>query len=343
MVEHGRVADEIEAVRERVGLLDRPGFSRFLVEGRGAPAYLDHFLCTRLPARGRVAHGYALTPQGGTLCAFTLARLDPERFLLWGAGEAGDHDFDALDAARPRDGAVKLTRQDARFATLVVAGPRARDLLDRVAADDVSDSALPPMSWRHIDVAEVELMALRLSSLGELGFELHAPAPDMPALCEAIRQAGQPFGLAEIGPDAREILRLEKGYPAGKRELDADRSPFAAALDRYVALDKGDFVGRAALVEEKRRWPEWRLVTLTLDAPGAAPTGAPVFAEGGQIGVVTSGGWSPGFATSVALAYLRPSLAQPDQRVEIEVLGERRAGQVRRTPLYDPDNLRLRG
>ncbi len=332
------VAGEVRGAREGVGLIDLSGLSRFLVEGAGAPAYLDRLFCTRLPPRGRAALAFALTPKGGTLSEFTLARLDAERFLLFGGAAALDHDFDVLDAPRPRDGSVRLSKEGDGFGTLALIGPRARDALSRVAADDVSEAALPLMSWRHIEVAEVELMATCVSFAGELAFELHAPHEDLPALYKALGEAGAPFGLADVGLYAIDALRLENGFPAWKSELDIGHSPLSAGLDRIVALDKGDFVGRDALIEEKRRWPEWRLVTLTLDEPGDAdpPPLAPVLAEGGQVGVVTSGGWSPTFETSVALAYLRPSVARPGQTVEIEIFGARRAATVRRSPLYDP-------
>ena len=344
------VADEVKAVRERVGVIDRPGFGMFVVEGPGAAAFLDQRLCTRLPAKGGVALGYALSPRGGVLGQFTVARTDAEYFTLFGPAATLDHDFDALDAGRPRDGSVKLRKDAGAFGALVLAGPRARDALNRVAADDVSDAALPPMSWRHIEVAEVELMAMRVSHVGEfhvgeLAFALHARQGELPGLYAALIEAGGPFGIADVGLYALDALRLEKGYPAGRSEFDIDHSPLSAGLDRFVALDKGDFVGRAALVEEKRRWPEWRLVTLTLDEPGDAdpPAQAPVFAQGGQVGAVTSACWSPTFETSLALAYLRPSVARPGEQVEIEIFGERRAATVRRSPLYDPNDARLKG
>ncbi len=185
------VAAEVAAVRERVGLLDMPGFSNYLVEGPGAPAYLDRLLCTRLPRKGRVALAYALSPKGGVFSEFTIARLDADRFMLFGAAAALDHDYDVLNASRPRDGSVKLGKDADALGTLVLAGPRARDVLNLVAADDVSDVAFPWLTWRHIEVAEVELMAMRINYAGELGWELHAPHEDLPAIYEAHMRSGR--------------------------------------------------------------------------------------------------------------------------------------------------------
>ena len=338
------VADEAQAVRERVGVLDMPGFSAYLVEGVGARAYLDRLLCTRLPRKNRVALGYALSPKGGVLSEFTVVRLDADRFKLFSAAAALDHDADVLEAARPRDGSVEIRVDAETFGTLVLAGPRARDVLDRVAADDVSAAAFPWLGWRYIEVAEIELLAMRINYVGELGWELHARHDELPAIYAALMQAGASFGIADFGLYAVDALRLEKGYPGWKSDLETGYSPLCASLDRFVALDKGEFIGRDALIEEKRGWPERRLVTLTLNAPGDAdpPALAPVFAGGGQVGLVASGGWSPTFQTSLALAYVRPSVAAPGSEVEVEIFGERRAATVRRSPLYDPDNARLK-
>ena len=338
------VAAEVRAVRERVGLLDMPGFSNFLVEGPGAQAHLDGLLCSRLPRAGRVALAYALTPKGGVLSEFTVARLDADRFMLFGAASALDHDHDALAAGLPDDGSVTLRADGGSFGTLVLAGPRSRDVLSRVTGDDLSNRAFPWLAWRYIEVAGVELLALRINYVGELGWELHASAAELPAIYAALCEAGAEFGLADFGLYAVDALRLEKGYPGWKSDLEIGYSPLCASLDRFVAWDKGDFVGRAALAAEREQGAPWRLVTLTLDEPGDAdaPALASVFAGSERVGLVTSGGYSPTFSASLALAYLRPALAAPGAKVEVEIFGERRAATVRRSPLYDPENARLK-
>jgi len=327
------VAAEVRAVRSQVGVLDMPGFGKYEVTGEGAAA-LDRLLCSRLPRVGRVQLAYALTPGGGVLSEFTVYRAEADRFLLFGAASAEDHDLDALRPARP----VNRTES---LGTLVLAGPRARDVLSRLTTADLGAAAFPWLTGKTIEVAGREVLALRINYVGELGWELHAAPADLAPLYAALSQAG----ATDFGLYAVDALRLEKGYPGWKGDLEIGYSPLCASLDRFVAWDKGDFVGRAALAAEKPRGPAWRLVTLTLDEAGDAdaPALASVFSGAERVGLVTSGGFSPTFSASLALAYVRPGLAAPGAKVEVEIFGERRGATVRRSPLYDPENLRLKG
>jgi dimethylglycine dehydrogenase len=320
-------------VRERVGLLDMPGFGKY--EVRDADA-LDRLLCSRLPRVGRVQLAYALTPKGGILSEFTVYRPEADRFLLFGAASAEDHDLDALRPARP----VNLTES---LGTLVLAGPHARDVLGKLTTAELGNAAFPWLSGKRIDVAGREVLALRINYVGELGWELHAAPDDLPALYAALGEAGAAYGLADFGLYAVDALRLEKGYPGWKSDLEIGYSPLCASLERFVAWDKV-YVGREALLAERARGPAWRLMTLTLDEAGDAdaPALASVFQGDERVGLVTSGGFSPTFSASLALAYLRPECATAGTKVAVEVFGERRPATVRRSPLYDPDNLRLR-
>ncbi len=335
------VAAEVKTVRERVGVLDMPGFGKYAISGPGAEAYLDRLLCSRLPRVGRVSLAYALTPKGGVLSEFTVFRAGADHFRLFGAATAEDHDLDVLTPP----GSVLLENQTATEGTLVLAGPRARDVLTKFTPADLGSDAFPWLAGQAIEVAGRPVLALRLTYVGELGWELHAAVDDLPAIYAALCEAGTPYGIADFGLYAVDALRLEKGYPGWKTDLEIGYSPLSASLDRFVALEKGDFVGRDALLAEKRRGSDWRLVTLTLDEPGEAdaPALAPVFDGEERIGLVTSGGWSPTLQASLALAYVRPSFAAPGERVEVEIFGERRAATVRRAPLYDPENARLKG
>jgi dimethylglycine dehydrogenase len=323
------VAAEVKAVRERVGVFDMPGFGKYEVTGAEA---LDRLLCSRLPRVGRVQLSYALTPKGGVLSEFTVYRAEADRFLLFGAASAEDHDLDALAPARP----VNLTES---LGTLVLAGPRARDVLAKLTPADLGNAAFPWLTGRTIAVAGREVLALRINYVGELGWELHGAPADLAPIYAALSDAG----AVDFGLYAVDALRLEKGYPGWKSDLEIGYSPLSASLDRFVAWDK-DFVGREALEAEKERGAPWRLVTLTLDEPGDAdaPALASVFAGGERVGLVTSGGFSPTFSASLALAYLRPALAASGAKVEVEIFGERRAATVRRSPLYDPENARLK-
>ena len=279
------------------------------------------------------------------LSEFTVFRLAADRFRLFGAASAEDHDLDVLGSALPNDGSARLENHTEGQGTLVLAGPRARDVLAKLTSAELGSDVFPWLAGRRIEAAGRPVLALRINYVGELGWELHAADHDLPLLYAALREAGAACGIADFGLYAVDALRLEKGYPGWKSDLEIGYSPLSASLDRFVALDKGDFVGRDALLAEKRRGAEWRLVTLSLVEPGDAdaPALAPVFVGEERIGLVTSGGWSPTFQASLALAYLRPRFAAPGERVEVEVFGERRAASVRRSPLYDPENARLKG
>jgi dimethylglycine dehydrogenase len=339
------VAAEVKAVRENVGIMDFPGFSKFELSGPGAEAWLDRLLCSRLPRLGRVRLAYALTPQGRLLSEFTVTRKAPDRFYLIAASTAEWHDDDLLTANLPRDGSVLLERLTEKLGTLIVAGPRSREVLARVTDADLSSGAFPWQSAREIRIGADTVLALRVNYVGELGFELHAPNEVMPALYEALLRAGDDYGMRHFGLYAMDSLRLDKCYRGWKSDLETGYSPLEASLDRFCDFDKPDFIGRGALLAERERGPKQRFVPLTLDELGVADAQpcAPVYAKGGMIGLVTSGGWSHTLEASIALAYVRSDLAVPGTKLEIDVLGQLCAATVGREPLYDSDNSRLRG
>jgi dimethylglycine dehydrogenase len=341
----GAVAAEVAAVRGAVGILDFPGFAKYEVTGPGAAVLLDRLLCTRLPAVGRLSLCYALTPQGKILSEFTVTRLGAEDFLLIGAGSAEWHDLDLLEAAMPDDGSVAIVNRTEGWGSLVLAGPRSRDLLGRVTKADLSNGAFPWLAARRIRIGGTEVLALRVNYVGELGYELHADTAALPGLYDALSEAGADVGLRDFGLYAMDSLRLDKAYRGWKSDIETGYSPFEASLDRFVALDKADFVGKAALVEERRRGIKQRFVPLTLDAPGDADALAlaPVLGASETVGLVTSAGWSYTLNQSIALAYVRTDLAVPGQKLDIEILGEKQPATVGREPLYDPSNARLKG
>jgi dimethylglycine dehydrogenase len=338
------VRDEVAAVRERVGILDLPGFTKIEVSGPGAEAYLDRLVCSRLPRLGRVSLAYALTPQGGILSEFTITRTAPDRFYLIAAASAEWHDQDVLAASLPGNGSVRLDDLSERLGTLVIAGPRSRDVLAGVTTADLSNAAFPWLAMREIEIGADKVMAIRVNYVGELGWELHAPIALLPRLYEQLWRAGEVYGMRDFGLYAMDSLRLDKCYRGWKSDLETGYSPLEASLDRFVDLAKPDFVGRDVLLEEQRRGSARRLVPLTLDALGEAdaPFCAPVYRDGEAVGLVTSGGWSYTLGCSIALAYLRSDLAEPGSRLDIEILGARRSATVGREPLYDRENLRLR-
>ena len=335
---------EVEGVRQRVGILDLPGFTKLLVEGAGAQAYLEELVCSRLPAPGRIALAYALNARGGILSEFTVTRFDRERFYLVSAASAEHHDEDLLRRALPSAGGVQLSSLTAQFGTLVLAGPRARAVLAQVTAADLSNEGFPWLAARTIRIGLTEVWALRVNYAGELGWELHAPVAELPAIYECLMSAGAAHGIVHFGLYALDSLRIDKCYRGWKVDLESGFSPLEASLGRFVDLTKPKFVGREALLAQSREGPAWQFLPLILDEAGTtdAPYCSSVYCGTERIGMVTSGGFSHTLGASIALAYLRTAHAQTGTRVAIDILGERCAATVAREPLFDPENRRPR-
>jgi dimethylglycine dehydrogenase len=340
---HQAVGEECRAVRERVGLLDLGGFTKLEVSGPGADAWLDGMIAGSLPKQGRISLAYMLNEAGGIMSEFTVTRLAADRFYLISAAAAEWHDKQWLARHLPGDGSVTIEDQSARYGSLVLAGPRAREVLAKVTEAELSNAAFPWLSAREIEIGFARMLAMRVNYVGELGWELHVPVECQVAVYDALWQAGEEFGIRDFGMYAMESLRLEKCYRGWKTDLTHEYSPLKASLDRFVKLDKADFKGRAALLREQQQDVSERFVPLIVDANSAdAPASAPVFSGEEVVGLVTSGGYGHSIGKSIALAYLRRDLAEPGSRLEIEILGERRPAEVVSEPIYDPRNERLR-
>jgi dimethylglycine dehydrogenase len=353
---NGIVGEEVRTVRNGIGLMDLPGFTRFLIEGPGAEAFLDRLLCSRLPRLNRIALAYALNHRGGIVSEFTLTRIAPGSFYAMSAAAAEWHDEDVLSQSLPADGSVRMRRLTESADALVLAGPRSRAVLSRITTADLSNEAFPWLSARSIDIGGARVLALRVSYAGELGWELHADNEDMPRLYEAVLEAGSAHGLRHFGLYALDSLRIDKCYRGWKSDFDSTMSPWEASLDRFVCMDKPHFIGRDALAAELERGIARRLVPMVLEAPGSADAlaGSPIYLAGEPtneqtneqtneaIGVVTSGTWSYTLECSVALACVRAGQAAPGTTLYIDILGERCAATVGREPLYDPENRRPR-
>jgi dimethylglycine dehydrogenase len=239
---------------------------------------------------------------------------------------------------------VRVEEVTTRLGTLVLAGPRARDVLAPLVDRDLATERFPWLSAGEVEIGSARGLLLRLSYLGELGYELHLPVEHLVAVYERLLAAGQSAGLREIGVYAVESLRLDKAYRAWKGDIDLGVGPLAAGLGRFVDWAKPDFVGRAAVLAERERGPAERFVPLLLEEPGEAEPlpMASVRRDGERVGYVTSAGWSYTLGCGVALAYVRWDLATPGTRLEAVVLGQRRPATVSREPPYDPENARLK-
>jgi dimethylglycine dehydrogenase len=342
---HRAVERECAAVAEGVGLLDLTGFARFEVSGGGAARWLDHLIAGAVPREGHATLAYACSPRGGIVMEMTITHLPGGRFWLLAAAAAQRHAADWLRQHQSSiHGQLEITNITDAHGTLVIAGPRARELLARVTPAEHSNTSFPWLAARAIEIAGTPLWALRVSYVGELGYELHVPMDKLRPVHAQLAAAGSELGLRPFGLYAVESLRLEKCYRSWKADLTTEYSPLAASLERFVRFDKAaDFIGRAALLKAAATGVPERLVPLLVEArdADAAPVSI-VYRGGAAVGLVTSGGYGYRLRQSIALAYVRTDLAAPGTELEVEVLGERRRAVVTREPLYDPDNLRLR-
>ena len=227
-------------MHEAVGLQDMSAFAKYEVSGPGAEAFLDGLVANKLPQKvGRLALTHLLSPNGGVRSEFTVFREAADRFYLVGMGSAERHDFDYLSKLRPRDGSVDLQKVTTQYGVLILAGPRARDVLQSVTDADLSSKAFPWLSGKTIDVGAAHARALRVNFVGELGWELHHPIEMQNTIFDLLMEAGRPHGIKPFGMRAMDSLRLEKSYRLIPRELSIEYCALESGLDRFVHLNKG--------------------------------------------------------------------------------------------------------
>jgi len=334
---------EARGLRAGVGLIDISSFAKYEVDGPAAEAFLDRLLANRLPSRpGRICLSPMLNPAGGIVGDFTVTRLDRDRFHLLGSGAAERYHLRRFAAALPPRG-VRLRAVSAERGAFAIAGPNARELLARLTPADVSNASFPFLTARELDLGPIRALVLRVAYTGDLGYELHVPIERQAALYDALLAAGRDLGLTLVGARAMDSLRLEKSYGRWGAEYTADVAPREAKLDRYVRLDKGEFVGRAALLRSRNEAPRYALVTLTVDVADADCVGnEPVWHDGEVVGAVSSGGFGHSVGKSIALAYVRPELERGGAEIAVEILGDKRPATLCETCLFDPAGLRLR-
>jgi dimethylglycine dehydrogenase len=340
---HAAVARECEAVQQRVAVLDLPGFTKFEVSGAGARDWLDRMVTGVVPKPGRTALNYFCNERGGIVTEMTLTTFAADRYWLISAAAGERHDEHWLREHLPASG-VHIDNLSARYGTLIVVGPRSRDLLSRLTSADLSNTHFPWLSVREIELGYTRALAMRVNYVGELGWELHLPAEHLLSVYDLLMEAGESLGIHDFGLYAMDSLRLEKCYRGWKGDLTTEYTPFMASLDRFVKLDKTcGFLGQEALRREAASGPRERFVPLLVDAADAdAAAVSIVFRGDEQVGLVTSGGYGYRLRQSIALAYVRTDLAAPGTELSVEILGERRRAVVATEPLYDPQNLRLR-
>ena len=332
-----RIREECEAVRDNVGVLDLPGFSRFNLSGDGAAEWLRGMITGGLPKVGRMNLAYFADDRGRILTEMSVLRHADDFFTLITAATAQWHDFEILKNALP-DG-LTLTDHSTEYGTLIVTGPKSRDLFAALGTE--ADLTLPWLSIQPATVAGHPCALARVSFAGELGWEIHAANDHIADLYKAVTDAGaKPFGMWALNS-----LRLEKGYRAWKGDLSTDYTLFQGGLDRFVKLDKPqDFRGKAALLAEKQQGVTKRFVTLIVDAGDCdAPYMSTLWHNGKIVGETTSGAWGYRVNASIALGMIRADLAVAGTEIEVEIYGERRKATVQEDqPLWDAENERIR-
>ena len=339
------VGAECRNVRENVGLLDMTAFAKARVSGPGAEAFLDYLVANRIPKRaGRIHLCHALNTRGGVHSEFTVMREAADGFYLVSAGAWQRLDHDWLTKHMPDDGSVRFENLTNAIGVLVVAGPRARTLLERASDDDFSNEAFPWLTGRDVLVGLAPTKALRVNFVGELGWELHHPIEYQNHIFDALMAAGADLGLKPFGIRAMDSLRIEKSYRLVGTELSIEYAAYESGLDRFVHPNKGDFIGRDALVRWRERGFANRFVTLEVhEVTDADALGNnPIYADGALVGRATGGNYGFRVEKSLALAMVRPEHAEVGTDLEMDILGERHRVTVIPESPYDPENLRLR-
>jgi len=338
------IGAEHRACREAAALFDETSFAKLDVVGEGAADFLER-LCDNRVARdvGTVTYTQMLNERGGIECDFTVTRLGEDRFRIVTGTAFGQHDAAWIRSHAPDDGSVLVEDVTSRFACLGLWGPTARDLLQPLTEADLGNESFPYMRARQLSVGHVPCLAVRVTYVGELGWELYCPTEFGRRLWDAIWEAGTDHGLVAGGYKAIDSLRLEKGYRVWGADITPDETPYESGLGFAVKLDKGDFIGRQALVAAQETAPERRLACLVLDDPRSVALGSePVRMDDEILGRVTSGGYGYSVERSIAYAYVPAQSAEAGREVQVEIFGEWVPGTIAEEPLWDPAGERIR-
>jgi glycine cleavage system aminomethyltransferase T len=349
------------AMRDRVGMVDLSAFAIFDVTGPGAVDCLERLCVNRVDvAPGKTVYTPLLNPAGGILADLTIMRLAHDRFRVVTGGGMGMRDKKLFTDALPADGSAQLFDATNSMTTIGLWGPRARDVLAAATSADVSHQGFPFLTSKQVDINGVRTLASRISYVGELGWEFYVPIEQGLRVWEALWESGAPHGLVPVGIGTYAVTsRLEKGYRAHGNELELDFDLVEAGMTRPTVKD-ADFVGKAAYLEQRSKAPAAVLCTLTLDDPtskdgtkrymlGREPIlstdGKPLVDAKGRRSYVTSAGSGPSVGKHLLMSYLPPDVAKVGTSLLVEYLGEQYPVTVAvagSTPLFDPDNTRIR-
>ncbi len=325
-------------------LIDQSSFSKFEIDGPGSLDFLNRLAANNIDKPvGNVIYTQLCNDRGGIECDITIARIAEDRFFIISGTAFGVHDAVWIKKHMPNNGSVRLRDVTSAYGMINICGPNSRKLLEKVSEDDVSNEHFKFGQCRQIRVGYASALVLRITYVGELGYELYVPPEYQGLVYELLWEAGQEFGVANAGYRAIESLRLEKGYRAWGSDITPDYTPFDAGLGFCVATDKGNFIGCKALHKIKKEAPKWNLCcfTLDIDSPKLLRGGEPICLNGKVHGVVTSGGYGHTVGKTIAYGYLSPEHAHYEDGYEIEVYGEVFSATRHDRTLYDPEREKI--
>jgi glycine cleavage system aminomethyltransferase T/glycine/D-amino acid oxidase-like deaminating enzyme len=339
------IGSEHRAARERVCLFDLTPFTKLEVAGPGSLSFLQHLAANQMDRPpGRITYTSMLNRRGGMEADLTVTRLEEERFWVITGGATGRRDLAWLRSHLERESPVQIRDLTSAYCCLGVWGPAARELVQSVSENDLSDQTFPYLTARRIYVRQVPVLALRISYVGELGWELYAPTEYGLQLWDTLWAAGRPWGVAAAGGGAFESLRLEKGYRLWGADVHTEYNPLEAGLGFAVRMDKENFLGRAALQRVAAEGVSRKWCCLRLEDPDTVLMGSePVRFGGNRVGYVTSADFGYTVQESLAFSYLPTEVSPPGTRLEIDYFEEPQDATVVSIPRYDPGNRRLTG
>ena len=339
------VATEIANLTENAGLTEVNGFNRFELTGNDVHAFLDRMICGRVPKKpGRVGLGYLLNHHGMVKGEATIANLPDGRVWYGSAAASEFHDMDWLTAHVRANEDVQIRSLTNEHTILVLAGPKSRAIMAAASRADWSREAFPWLSVRTCFIGIAPAVVMGVSFSGELAYEIHVPNNQLYAAYLALRQAGEAHDMKLFGARAVESMRLEKGFLHWKADILTEFDPFEHGLGRFVKMDKSDFIGKEALEKRHNEGLRRQLVTLEVDCTHApAHGGASVMQGDVVVGTVTSGDWGHRVGKNLALAFVEPSLAEPDTELVVDILGDLVAAKTIPTGPYDPGYERIKG
>jgi len=340
----GPVGREARMLRERAGIIDISNFAKYEVKGPGSEAWLNGLFANRMPTKtGRSCLTPLIGKRGGIAGDFTVTRLADDEFMVIGSGMAERFHQRFFKAVPLPQGTTFRSRTE-DLCGFNVAGPSSRELLQRLTNADLSNEAFPFMESRRITVAGIDVVALRVSFTGDLGWELHCKAADQVELYDALLKAGNEVGAGPVGSRALMSLRVEKGYGSWSREYSPEYWPQEVKFDRLVKMDKGAFLNRDAYAAIAEKPARDELIMLSIDARDADATGGePIFlADGTPIGQVSSGAYGYFVEQSLALGYVKAGSARAGDKVSVAILGRPHEAILLPHPPFDPEGKRLR-